>query len=693
MQFLKPRIFISDLDNTLVGHHESLLDFAATWKALPDDCRPLLVYNTGRLVEDTLKLIRKTPLPKPDYIIAGVGTAIYDCDKRKTIKAFEEILEDGWDNEKVELTLLNLPFHLRKQPAHYQNHFKSSWYLDHADEETLSVIRNALNDAGLDVHVVYSSGRDLDVLPNWANKGNATRWLLRHLDIPPTAALVAGDSGNDSEMFNIDGVRGIVVENAQPELLEATIRAHKYHSCEVCAAGVLEGLLHFGLCSEVIRQHVSDPCDQADEPELKHLLEEEKPATLDDGEMAFLKEAYGKALEGLKKNLTPLGFSACSLSDNESRGTDENYRSVWGRDGSITVIGSLVLDDPQIQECQRTTLETLLQHLSPTGQVPANVRIDDHSPDYSGVGRISSIDSGLWLIIAVYEFVRHHGELNFLRRYRDQLQSIMNWLSAHDSNNDALLEIPEAGDWTDLFGRSYNVLYDEVLWYRANVAYGRMLEMLGQWEKAGDYLRWARSIKSAILDLFWPSTTQPNGKKATFADSQFSVGDTNYLLAQVTPFSFDWRCDIYGNILAFLYNVLDFERARIAFRFIWGVGGSEPYPVCNLYPVVDSGDPGWRSYYTVNLLNLPHHYHNGGIWPFIGAQWVKFIHRLGMRELAMEELLRLAKLNAKGVAQDWEFNEWAHGKTGKPMGKAFQAWSCSEFISAYHSLGLAEENI
>ena len=39
----------------------------------------------------------------------------------------------------------------------------------------------------------------------------------------------------------------------------------------------------------------------------------------------------------------------------------------------------------------------------------------------------------------------------------------MNWLSAHDSNNDGLLEIPEAGDWTDLFGRSYNVLYDEVV--------------------------------------------------------------------------------------------------------------------------------------------------------------------------------------------------------------------------------------
>jgi len=683
-------IFVSDLDNTLVGHNESLRDFSLTWAALPKDCRPLLVYNTGRLLEDTLKLIRKTDLPNPDYVIAGVGTTIYDFRNRKTVKAFTEVLEEGWDREKVEqvLTSLNLP--LKKQPAHFQNDFKSSWYLADAEDETLETIRLALEKAELDTHLIYSSARDLDILPNWANKGNATKWLLRHLDIPPTAALVAGDSGNDSEMFNIPGIRGIVVENAQPELLEATVRAVKFHATEVCAAGVLEGLRHFGLCREILHAQLEDPLEQAEDPELRHLLDEEQPQILTGEQLDFLATAYSKAVEGLRRNITPLGFSACSLKDNESRGTDANYHSVWARDGSITVIGSLVLDDEEIGQCQRRTLETLLSHLSPTGQVPANVRLDDGIPDYSGVGRISSIDSGLWLIIAVYEFVRKTNDLAFLRTHRTRLQAIMNWLSAHDSNNDALLEIPEAGDWTDLFGRSYNVLYDEVLWYRANIAFGRMLELLGQWKSAGDYLRWARTIKSTILNIFWPSTTHENGRKATFADSQFSMGDTNYLLAQVTPFGFDWRCDVYGNILACLFNVLDFERARIAFRFMWGVGVAEPFPVSNLYPVVDSGDPEWRSYYTVNLLNLPHHYHNGGIWPFIGAQWVRFIHRLGMRDLAMEELYRLAQINEKGVTHDWEFNEWAHGKTGKPMGKAYQAWSCSEFICAYHTLGFGE---
>jgi hypothetical protein len=55
---------------------------------------------------------------------------------------------------------------------------------------------------------------------------------------------------------------------------------------------------------------------------------------------------------------------------------------------------------------------------------------------------------------------------------------------------------------------------------------------------------------------------------------------------------------------------------------------------------VQAGDPDWRAYYTVNLLNLPGHYHNGGVWPFIGGMWVRFIHRLGLREVACRELLK-----------------------------------------------------
>jgi hypothetical protein len=262
----------------------------------------------------------------------------------------------------------------------------------------------------------------------------------------------------------------------------------------------------------------------------------------------------------------------------------------------------------------------------------------------------------------------------------------MNWLSAHDSNNDGLLEIPEAGDWTDLFGRSYNILYDEVLWFRANVCYGRLLEFMGDMARAADYLRWSQHVRARVLETFWPTTAIGGDapRPHRFADRQFDLGDTSYLIAEVTPFSFNWRCDVFANVLAFLVNLIDVPRARTAMRFMWGAGVNQPWPVANLYPVVQAGDPDWRAYYTVNLLNLPHHYHNGGLWPFVGGMWVRFLNRLGFHEIACRELVRLAQLNQLGRAQEWEFNEWAHGVTGRPMGKAFQAWSAASFIRACH---------
>ena len=413
--------------------------------------------------------------------------------------------------------------------------------------------------------------------------------------------------------------------------------------------------------------------------------------TLQPQDRELIAQGYTHALIALRKNITPLGFSACSLSDNTVTGTDVNYRSVWARDGCFTVIQTIEMEDPDVREAQRQTLRTLLEAIAANGQVPANVRIDDRKPEYVGVGGICSIDSGLWLIMAVYHYVTNTRDVSLLADYAGPLQRCMDWLSAHDSNNDGLIEVPEAGDWTDLFGRSYQVLYDEVLWYRAHVCYGRLLEYRQDFDRAADYLRHSQHIAGKIKASFWP-TTSPS-VVPTFADRQASLGDAQYLIAEITPFAFNWRCDVLGNLLAFLTNVIDVERARTAFRFMWGVGVNDPFPVANLYPAVQSGDPDWRPYYTVNLLNLPHHYHNGGVWPFIGGLWVRFIHRLGLHDIASHELVKLAQVNRLGRVNEWEFNEWVHGTTGRPMGKAYQAWSAAAYLRACQELHLSSSGV
>ncbi len=681
------RLLSFDIDNTLLEDSEVPSKFIPVWKNLNNGNDLTLCLNTGRLLDDTLNLIANGKLPEPSYIISGVGTNIYDVKNKHTVKEFSEILEEGWDVEKVAEVMQSLSYPITLQPLHFQNPYKSSWFFENATKDQIADIEKKLEAVGLDVNIVYSSSLHFDILPKWANKGNALRWLLKFLEISPEDTLVAGDSGNDSAMFSIPGVKGIVVANAQPELYSATKYLSVFHAASTYEQGLIEGLQHYHLINDQNGDFSITEHEAEIKKDLVEFLDQVEVPELDSEKIEFIQLAYSKAIEAIKKNITPLGFSACSIEDNDSNGTDENYHSVWARDGCITICGTIsLINDPEIRACQHKTLETLCSHLSPNGQIPSNVRIGNGLPDYSGVGGICSIDSGLWMMIAFYDYVKATRDLDFLREHIEPLQQIMNWLSAHDGNNDALLEIPEAGDWTDLFGRSYNVLYDEVLWYRANICFGRMLEMLGEGDRAGDYLRWSQVIKKEILMHFWPSTQQSLYHSITFAEQQYSLGDARYLIAQVTPFDFSWRCDIFGNVLAYLYNVIDSEKASKAFRFMWGTGVNDPYPVANVYPAVHAGDPDWRSYYTVNLLNLPDHYHNGGIWPFVGGGWVRFINKLGLRSFALNELYKLAQLNHLGVQHEWEFNEWAHGKTGRPMGKAYQAWSASEFIKACHDL-------
>jgi glycogen debranching enzyme len=415
---------------------------------------------------------------------------------------------------------------------------------------------------------------------------------------------------------------------------------------------------------------------------------------LNSEDQALLQLGYQRAIDALRRNITPKGFSACSLSDNQVYGTDANYRSVWARDGAKTIVWTLDLDDEDIHQCQEQTLRTILSHQAPAGQLPAHVTIDNDEPEYGGVGGITSIDSALWIIIAVWDYCNRRDEWSLIDDHAEVLQRAMDWLSALDSNNCGLLEIPEAGDWTDLFSRSYHVLYDEVLWHRCLQCYARILRHLNEVERAADYEKWAGHVGRVIVKRFWPSTaidaTEPG---PSFADAQYELGDSRYLVAQISPFGYSWRCDVYANILAYLTGLIDKEKALMTFRFIWGVGANDPGPVKNVYPPIQAGDPEWRDYFTVNLLNLPNHYHNGGIWPFIGGLWVRYVHKLGMVDLARRELVHLSRLCAQGVSHEWEFNEWHHGVTGRPMGKAFQAWSAASFIRACHDLHLDPESV
>ena len=614
----------------------------------------ILVYSTGRALPDILEDLDENNLLQPDYIISSSGTEIHRLPGEYPQDEWFQYIRPGFKREEILRSLADQYPQLEYQPNVYQTALKISYQLKDAKSEELEGLKMALLEAEMPAKLVYSSDLYLDIIPERAGTGTAVKFLVDSLVLMPNQVFVAGNSGNDVGFFQY-GFRGIVVANASHELKEE-VELRAYFSHRSFAAGLLEGLEHY------------------------RFFESAAPARPRD----LTKEGLERAVDSLRRNITPMGFSAASQVDNKSTSNDSNYFSIWSRDGIMTGLWSLSLNDPELTECFRRTLELMAEHQTPIGQIPANVQISSGIPDYSGVGNIASIDSVLWFVIGASRYSAYTGDRPFLEKIYPNLERAMYWLHAHDSNNCGLLEIPESSDWMDLFPRSYNVLYDEVLWYLACKDFSVISTVMGN--GPGVYHDLSQTIRRKLVRQFWPTAQNLSDALESFSETQFTVGDAQYMLAQISPFGFSWRCDVYANLLACLAGMLDEEKLERVFRFLWGVGANSPYPIKCWYPPIMSGANDWKDYFVTNFLNIPNHYHNGGIWPFIGGLWVRYLSQIGRTELAHEELNNLADACRLGIYGEWEFNEWLHGETGRPMGKAHQAWSAASYVAAWKAL-------
>lgn len=380
---------------------------------------------------------------------------------------------------------------------------------------------------------------------------------------------------------------------------------------------------------------------------------------------SLIPDCYEQSINLLKKNSGPEGINAASRS---KKAEGRHYASIFGRDAAICSLGMLVSGDKHIIKYAKSSLMTLAKYQAPNGQIPKFVKPEKKEVDfwYSGC-----IDATLWWLIAIDFYQRSLPDDNIKKKLDKKIKLALYWLRCQEHQGLYLLQQNEASDWADIMPRSGFVLYTNALWY-----YVKKLYQIPDIQKTKYYFRYIFSPFEKML---------PDNRRARILAHYIKSGEEPgiFYLSFVNLSFWGPELDVYGNILAMLLGLSPVSRSLKRVGELIALKANEPYPVKSVVFPVRQNSPLWRTYMERYEQNFPYQYHNGGIWPYVAGFWILLLHRLRKTNPAWRELERFAEMNR---INNWEFNEWFHGKTGKPMGMAGQSWNASMFILAFHCL-------
>jgi sucrose-6F-phosphate phosphohydrolase len=243
----------SDVDGTLTGDRAALDRLVVRLQEKRAAGELYLIVSTGRRLEQVVQGVADEGLPEPDAVLCQVGTEIYLpplTEASEPIPAWREQLLVQYSRDEA-VSFLEGIDGLVFQPDVYNTELKTSCYVDQCPnpEAAAAAICQRVKPHADRYQVVWSSSRDLDILPAASGKGKAIRFLVERQGLDPRRVVVAGDTGNDASMFE-EFDKGVVVSNAQPELISlARIlgNGRVYLAGRPFAAGVEEGLEHFGV--------------------------------------------------------------------------------------------------------------------------------------------------------------------------------------------------------------------------------------------------------------------------------------------------------------------------------------------------------------------------------------------------------------------------------------------------------------
>ncbi len=243
----KEMVLATDLDGTFLGGSEE--DRRRFYDWIEGNRRRVgLIFVTGRDPGFVATLTRRHGVPRPDYVIADVGTTIAEMGADhllSPIDVLEAEIAEAWGpaGGTVQAALSSVSG-LRLQSTGFRYRASYDYDPERFDERALDIV------AELGLDALISDNRFFDVLPRGVSKGPSLVRLLSHLGIKNDRALVAGDTLNDLSMLSL-GLPSLAVGGSEPALLSEVDGLHHVHCAQgVGVAGIAEAILHHNMFPE-----------------------------------------------------------------------------------------------------------------------------------------------------------------------------------------------------------------------------------------------------------------------------------------------------------------------------------------------------------------------------------------------------------------------------------------------------------
>ena len=266
------RLLATDLDRTLLpnGTAPESKHARTRFARFVEERGLTLAFVTGRRRELVRDAITEWSLPEPDFVVADVGSSVYQRrdGEWKRDPAWDALLAEdwgGWNGAEVMALFGDDPRLVAQEPG-AQGCFKASFTCEpELDEARLREELGArLASEGLPSRIVFSVDEVhgiglVDALPAASGKLAALDHVRRACGASATDTLFAGDSGNDLEVL-VGPLPAVLVANADPDLRARIVReAEARGNADTLylargetrggngnyAAGILEGWAHF----------------------------------------------------------------------------------------------------------------------------------------------------------------------------------------------------------------------------------------------------------------------------------------------------------------------------------------------------------------------------------------------------------------------------------------------------------------